>query len=83
MVMNKTVFHRSDLNRLPEGAMVIKVLYRYSYEQISSIVEYKVSSTVMRMVRKVGMLYAISLERVNLRCCSPTDIMSICILLIT
>lgn len=37
MKADKTVCHRSDLNRLPAGAMVIKVLHRYSYGQISSI----------------------------------------------
>lgn len=40
MKADKTVRHRSDLNRLPAGAKVIKVLHRYSYEQISSIVEH-------------------------------------------
>lgn len=37
MKADKTVCHLSDLNRLPAGATVIKVLHRYSYEQISSI----------------------------------------------
>lgn len=41
MKADKTVCHRSDFNRLPEGATVIKVLHRYSYEQISSIVEHE------------------------------------------
>lgn len=40
MKADKTVCHLSDLNRLPAGATVIKVLHRYSYEQISSIVEH-------------------------------------------
>ncbi|WP_291535335.1 transposase [Bacteroides sp.] len=40
MKADKTVCHRSDLNRLPAGATVIKVLHRYSYEQVSSIIEH-------------------------------------------
>lgn len=40
MKVDKTVCHRSDLNRLPAGATVIKLLHRYSYEQVSSIVEH-------------------------------------------
>lgn len=41
MKADKTVCHRSDLNKLPAGAKVINVLHRYSYEQISSIVEHE------------------------------------------
>lgn len=41
MKADKTVYHRSDLSRLPVGAKVIKVLLRYSYEQLSSIVEHE------------------------------------------
>lgn len=37
----KTVCHRSDFSRLPAGAKVIKVVHRYSYEQISIIVEHE------------------------------------------
>lgn len=40
MKADQTVCHRSDLNRLPAGATVIKFLHRYSYEQISRIVEH-------------------------------------------
>lgn len=41
MKADKTVCHGSDLSGLPAGAKIIKVLHRYSYEQISSIVEHK------------------------------------------
>ena len=41
MTADKSVCHRSDNSRLPEGAEIIKVLHKYSYEQVSEIVEHE------------------------------------------
>ena len=41
MKADKSVCHDSDLCRLPKDAVVIKTLYKYSYEQVSYILEHK------------------------------------------
>lgn len=55
MKADSSVFHRSDLSRLPEGAVRIKTCYRYSYEQISRIVEHRYE--VIRYKMPDGKLY--------------------------
>lgn len=39
MKADRTVCHDSDLSRLPKDAIIIKTFYKYSYEQISYILE--------------------------------------------
>ena len=41
MKVDKSVCHDSDLGRLPKDAVVIKTFYKYSYEQVSYILEHK------------------------------------------
>ena len=41
MKADKSVYHDSDLDRLPKDAVVIKTFYKYSYEQVSYILEHK------------------------------------------
>lgn len=41
MKADKSVCHDSDLGRLPKDAVVIKTFYKYSYEQVSYILEHK------------------------------------------
>ena len=41
MKADKSVCHDSDLGRLPKDAIVIKTFYKYSYEQVSYILEHK------------------------------------------
>ncbi len=40
MQADKRVDHKSDMNKLPEGAIVIEINTRYSYDQISQIIEH-------------------------------------------
>jgi len=35
------VFHKSDTTRLPEGPVILKTFRKYSYEQVSEIVEHQ------------------------------------------
>ena len=37
----KSVSHNSDMNKLPKEAKVIKVFFKYSYEQVSEILEHQ------------------------------------------
>ena len=41
MKADKSVCHDSDFSRLPKDAVIIKTSYKYSYQQISYILEYK------------------------------------------
>lgn len=41
MKADRTVCHDSDLSRLPKDAIIIKAFYKYSYEQISYILEHQ------------------------------------------
>lgn len=41
MKADRQVVHRSDKSRLPEGAVVIRMESRYSYEQVSSVIEHE------------------------------------------
>ncbi len=41
MTADKRIDHKSDCNRLPEGAVIIAVQNRYSYDQVSQIVEHR------------------------------------------
>ena len=41
MKADKSVCHDSDFSRLPKDAVIIKTFYKYSYQQISYIVEHK------------------------------------------
>lgn len=41
MKTDKSVCHNSDFSRLPKDAVIIKTLYKYSYQQISYILEHK------------------------------------------
>ena len=41
MKADKSVRHDSDLSRLPKDALVIKTFYKYSYEQVSYILEHQ------------------------------------------
>ncbi len=41
MKADKSVCHDSDFSRLPKDAILIKTFYKYSYEQISYILEHK------------------------------------------
>lgn len=41
MRADKNIVHRSDLSKLPAGAVVIKRYKKYSYDQISEIVEHQ------------------------------------------
>ncbi len=41
MKADKSVCHDSDFSRLPKDAVIIKTFYKYSYQQISYILEYK------------------------------------------
>lgn len=41
MNADKSIYHRSDTNRLPAGAKVIKMFSKYAYEQISEILEHE------------------------------------------
>lgn len=52
MTADKSVCHHCDKSRLPEGAEVIKVLHKYSYEQVSEIVEHEYE--VLRYKMKDG-----------------------------
>ena len=40
MTADKSVCHECDITKLPEGAIIIKRMRRYSYEQVSSIIEH-------------------------------------------
>ena len=40
MRADRSVCHACDLTKLPEGALIIKRMRRYSYEQVSSIIEH-------------------------------------------
>ena len=52
MKADKSVCHDSDLSRLPKDAVVIKTFYKYSYEQVSYILEHKYQ--VVRYKRSDG-----------------------------
>lgn len=41
MKADRSVCHDSDFSRLPKDAVIIKTFYKYSYEQISYILEHK------------------------------------------
>ena len=41
MKADKSVYHDSDFSRLPKDAVIIKTFYKYSYQQISYILEHK------------------------------------------
>ena len=41
MKVDKSVCHHLDFSRLPKDAVIIKTFYKYSYQQISYIVEHK------------------------------------------
>ena len=41
MKANKSLCHDSDFSRLPKDAVIIKTFYKYSYQQISYILEHK------------------------------------------
>ena len=41
MKADKSVCHDADFNRLPKDAVIIKTFYKYSYQQISDILEHK------------------------------------------
>ena len=41
MKVDKPVCHDSDFSRLPKDAVIIKTFYKYSYQQISYILEHK------------------------------------------
>ena len=41
MKADKSVCHDSDFSRLPKDAVIIKTFYKYSYQQISDILEHK------------------------------------------
>ena len=41
MKVDKSVCHDSDFSRLPKDAVIIKTFYKYSYQQISYILEHK------------------------------------------
>ena len=41
MKADKSVCHDSDFSRLPKDAVIIKTFYKYSYQQISYILEHK------------------------------------------
>ena len=41
MKADKTVCHDSDFSHLPKDAVIIKTFYKYSYQQISYILEHK------------------------------------------
>lgn len=40
MTADKSISHECDITKLPEGAIIIKRTRRYSYEQVSSIIEH-------------------------------------------
>lgn len=40
MTADKSIRHECDITKLPEGAIIIKRTRRYSYEQVSSIIEH-------------------------------------------
>ena len=50
MKADKSVCHDSDFSRLPKDAVIIKTFYKYSYQQISYILEHKYQ--VIRYKRK-------------------------------
>lgn len=52
MKADKSVCHDSDLSCLPKDAVVIKTFYKYSYEQVSYILEHKYQ--VVRYKRSDG-----------------------------
>lgn len=41
MGASETICHDSDLNRLPEGAKVLKIVEQFAYEQVVSLIEHK------------------------------------------
>lgn len=41
MKADRSVYHDSDFSRLPKGAVIIKTFYKYSYEQVSYILEHR------------------------------------------
>jgi len=45
MKADKSVCHDSDFSRLPKDAVIIKTFYKYSYQQISYILEHKYQIT--------------------------------------
>lgn len=55
MSADSQVFHKSDACRLPYGAVLIKRLVRYSYEQVSRIVEHDYE--VLRYKTSDGLLH--------------------------
>lgn len=55
MSADSQVFHKSDAGRLPYGAVLIKRLRRYSYEQVSRIVEHDYE--VLRYKTSDGLLH--------------------------
>ncbi len=56
MQADKRVEHKSDMSKLPEGAIVIEVNTRYSYDQVSQIVEH--DWEVVRYKMPDGKIYA-------------------------
>lgn len=40
MKADRSVYHDSDFSRLPQDAVIIKTFYKYSYEQVSYILEH-------------------------------------------
>ncbi len=40
MCADKKIVHKSDMTKLPEGAVIIEIKHGYSYEQVSRIVEH-------------------------------------------
>jgi len=40
MTADQSICHACDLTKLPEGSVILKRIHRYSYEQVSSIIEH-------------------------------------------
>ena len=55
MKAGKSVSHRSDMGKLPKEAQVLKVFFKYSYEQISEILEHQYQ--VVRYKMPDGKIY--------------------------
>ena len=55
MKAGKSIPHKSDMDKLPQGAQVIKVFFKYSYEQVSEILEHEYE--VIRYKMPDGRIY--------------------------
>lgn len=46
---DETFSHKSDLSRLPEGAVIVRKTTRYAYEEVSKIIEHEYEIIVYRL----------------------------------